>query len=153
MGNKRQVITVLIAIVLATIVGTTIHQNSTTPTNSETWHRYSDGAWGEHINSEISYLYVPMTMAGVIEKIEPTPGNLLSNIRQTEVYYYADSNGILCHTYISWDTDLGPGDHITLSVIYKYQVDENLKDGLEPTVLVDREVIDFRVVKEGGNSD
>jgi len=151
MKTKKLIVIVLVVIGLATVASSITHRILATPTNSETWHRYSDGAWGEPINSEKSYLYVPATMAGVIEKIEPTPDNLLSDIRQTEVYYYADSNGNLCHTYISRDTDLEPGDHMTLSVIYKYQVDETLKDGFEPTTLVGRQATDFEITKAEGN--
>lgn len=148
MNNRKSAIIVVVAIGLATIVSITTHHILATSTDPEMWHRYSNGAWGEPIDSGMSYLYSPDTMAGVVERVEPTPDDLQSDIRQTEVYFYSDSNGNLCHTYISWDSDIESGDHITLSVVYKYQVDMNLKDGLEPTTLVDRQVTGFKITKE-----
>ena len=131
----------LVAVALAVVVGQHI---SASPTAPATWYRLSHGATLVTDGSGVTYMYWPSSEAGVVAKIEPTPDEFLSHFRQTEVYYYSDSHGDLSRTYIPWDADFEPGDHISLSVIYKYQVD---MDGPGPTILVDREVLDFRVTK------
>ena len=144
MNNKRLIIIILVATGL-TLAGITTHHILAT---SETWYRIADDCELAPIDSGMSYLYYPDTMAGVVERVEPTPEDFVSDIRKTDVWYYSDSNNNLCRTYISWDADLEPGDHMTLSVRYKYRVDMDSRDGLDPTFLVDREVIDFQVVKK-----
>ena len=146
MNDKWTVIIVLAVVAIAVIAGIATTRLVRTDT-SGTWYRVADDAELVPVDSGVSYLYVEDTSAGVVERIEPTPGDFVSSIRKTDVWYRSDKNGNLCHTYISWDADLELGDHMTLSVKYKYQVDMDSRDGLAPTFLVDREVLDFQITK------
>lgn len=145
---EKLAIILVVAIGLATVVGITTHQIFTTDSTSKIWQRVADDVYFETIDSGTSYMYWEGVSAGIVDRVEPTPEEFVSDIRKIDISYYSDKTGKLCRTYISWDTDLEPGDHMVLDAIYKYQVDmDGPANGFEPTVLVDREVVDFQVTK------
>jgi len=146
--EHKKLATVIIAVGLAVVAGIVAHHALATPGDSETWYRCAEDVELEHVGSGMAYMYWSDTSAGVVERVEPTPEELVSNIRKTDVWYRSDRTGNLCHTYIPWDdTDLELGDHMVLIAVYKYRTDLDVTDGFEPTVLVGREVTGFGITK------
>lgn len=153
--RHKKLIGVIAAIGLAIIAGVVLYLISAapaTPTTSGTWHRTAGDVTLEPTDSGVAYMYWEGVSAGIVEEVEPTLEGFVSSIRRTDIRYRSDETGKLCRTYVPWDADLGPGDHIILVAVYKYLVDMDAGDGLEPTVLVDREVVSFEVIKASTNN-
>lgn len=149
--KHKKLVGIIAAVGLAIIAGAVLYHTFATPAvpaDLETWYRTADDVYLEPINPGTSYMYWGAVSAGIVDKIEPTPEEFVSDIRKTDILYYSDETDKLCRTYISWDADLEPGDHIVLDAVYKYRVDmDGPENGFEPTVLVDRRIVSFEIVK------